>query len=81
MMAGKKIIVVICNNISVKIVLIWNYSSICWAKQIYLDEVSLWTSKVVKVQMAVTDGSRVLFANLFTKHEGQFYTTGSLHIT
>ena len=31
-------IVVICNSISLEIVLIWNYSYICWEKQVYLDE-------------------------------------------
>ena len=29
---------VIYNSISLEIVLIWNYSYICWEKQVYLDE-------------------------------------------
>ena len=56
---------VICYNISVEIVLI--VSRICWEKQIYYSQASLYTSKVgemtVNVQEAAADGHSVLYDN------------------
>ena len=63
----REYVVVICYSISVGIVLI--VSRICWEKQIYYSQVSLWTLKVgdmtANVQEAAADRHLVLYDNFY----------------
>ena len=56
-------VVVICNSTSVEIVLIWNYSRICWKrKQIYLVEPDLLLDMENRqCPVAAIDGDPVLY--------------------